>query len=156
MNDKEFTELYNGLLKYSRNLIYSHRRKTGNDSIIIEAEDLALEAISKGCEDVESAKKMIRICYLTEMQRERASRQYLGITDGYIKKCNKCNFEKDSSEFSQREDSRTGLIYLNFICNDCNSDYRKKLYSESDIYKLKAKLRYIKWKKKHKKYEYAV
>jgi len=155
MNDLEFRKYHKELKRYSKNLISKNFFIYGEVVNTICKNDLINEAIVNGCYDIESAKKIIRTHLINENRILKGKRQYSGISAGYEKKCNKCGEIKLSYEFYEVSDKKANLTYLSYCCKDCNlirnRDYRKL---NPEKVKKMAKIRYERWKIKHKKYNY--
>lgn len=138
------------LTAYTRNM-YKRNLKYLNGNILNENDFIGM-AYEKGFDTIEQAIRIVRDAIIHEKRVligkiQQRSNQF-GI---YSKVCNKCKTLKSSQEFQRRTDKRTGYMYYNSLCNECENERKREYYAKSERIRHSSHLRYLRYKQRHKK-----
>lgn len=149
------------ILMYSRRFIHRLLEDYNGDFMWNEYDCLST-CYCVGVCDFKEAQKLIRTFLFTELRLSYSTKndmeRFNPTKFEEQKVCTKCKTVKPVACFRELTDVRVGFTYVEGQCEDCYNDYivsdkrkeTKRLLRLKPEYKEKARLRYLKYKNKHK------
>lgn len=147
------TELPNNeILLYSKNLIYRNTQDL-NIEFLWTADDCLSMCYAYQAKNKRQAIKIVKSFILNEVTKfknEHNSAELFDINQlDKLKICKSCKEEKSINDFYAYTDSKTGQLFRLNDCHDCKKK-KKQISNARPIAKIKARLRYEKFKNKKK------